>query len=152
MPDETDDVLSVFADAILERDWDAVRACCALWVQDDVDAGALAALVDAARENRPWPATYRVSGNSFTTPDTLRAKWTSRPAAAGRGATAATGAPAAAIPDEVTMDNHRRFALLHFEPSDEDVAEHDVEMSFVIRALVVAHEGEERIGWFEATS
>ena len=50
------------------------------------------------------------------------------------------------------MDIHRRFGLLHFEPSDEDIAELDVEVSFVIRTLLVAQGGDIRIGWFEATT
>lgn len=152
MQDETDAVISAFADAILEEDWDAAHACCAPWLQDDVDPDAIAALVEVAREDRPWPATYRVSGNSFTTPDTLREKWAHRQGAAGRGATSATGAPVRPIPGEVTMAIHRRFALLHFEPSDEDIAEHDVEVSFVIRVLVVTHGTDVCVGWFEATN
>jgi len=152
MRDETDAVISAFADAILDQDWDAAHHYCAAWVQEDVDAAALGALIDAVREERPWPATYRVSGNSFTTPDTLRDKWAHRQASSGRAAAVVTGAPVRPIPDEVTMDIHRRFALLHFEPSDEDIAEHDVEVSFVIRTLLVAQGRDVRIGWFEATT
>ena len=60
-------------------------------------------------------------------------------------------APARPIPDEVTMDIHTRYALLHFEPSDEDIAEHDVEVSFVVRVLFVAQGSGVRIGWFDVT-
>ena len=152
MQDETDAVTSAFADAILEQDWDAAHACCAPWLLDDLEPEAIAAAVEAARDERPWPATYRISGNSFTTPETLRAKWAQRSGPAGKGGTSGTAAPARPIPDEVTMENHRRFVLLHFEPSDEDNAEHDVELSFVIRALLVSHGTGVCVGWFEATN
>lgn len=151
MRDETDAVMTVFADAILEQDWEAAHACCAPWLQEDFDPGTIAAQVEAARDERPWPATYRASGNTFTTPDTLREKWLQRQAAGGKGTALTTGAPVRPIPDDVTMAIHRRFAMIHFEPSDEDIAEHDVEVSFAIRLLVVAHGDGMRIGWFEAT-
>jgi hypothetical protein len=156
MTEATMECAEAFGHQIIEQEFGAAHELLASWLQDELSPAALELMIEHAREGRPWPAELRVVTNSLTTPDALRTRWEENygPEPGARNFVRGVpkfGPPSRPIPDEIG-ENFRGFVHLYFEPSEEDAEEYGADVSFVIWALLVEEDEEQRIGWLEATA